>query len=143
LRQNLRNEFLSYRGAYFCESSGCAQKDMKESKQGHNEGDVRYLHGKLQPAAALVFNPGTTATSVTARVTDCKNKTVPVPEGSVQAPGSHALPGNADSWVVMIDPAELAGITIDSGSCKTLLVEATAAFAKGTTHTQPGGIQVE
>ena len=139
LRQNLRNEFLSYRGAWFCESPGCAQKDMKQSKQGHNEGDVRYNHGKLQPAAALVFNPGTEATGVTAKVIDCKGSSIAVPESSVQAPGAHELPAQGNSWVVMVDPAELSGL--DSG-CGKLRVEATATFPKGTTHTQPGGIQV-
>ncbi len=138
LRQNLRNEFLSYRGAWFCESPGCAQKDMKQSKQGSNEGDIRFNKGKLQPSAALVFNPGTEATGVTAKVIDCKGAAIAVPSSSVQAPGAHKLPAQGNSWVVMVDPSELPGL--DSG-CGKLKVEATATFPKGTTHTQPGGIQ--
>jgi hypothetical protein len=112
---------------------------MKQSKQGHNDGDVRVLKGKLQPSAALVFNPGTEATSVAAKVTDCKGKAIAVPPESVQAPGAHQLPAQGNSWVVMVDPAQLPGL--DAG-CGTLRVDATATFPKGTTHTQPGSIQV-
>lgn len=145
LRQNLRNEFVSYRGAWFCETKDCAEKEMKRSAKGHNEGDsLRIMHGKLQPRAALVFNPGKPVTSFSAKVADCKGKEVPVPDSSVKAPGSHDISGEGESWVVVLDRAELSDLTIESkGSCAILKVTTHATWEKDTTYDERGGIQVE
>lgn len=145
LRQNLRNEFVSYRGAWFCEKKDCAEKDMKRSAKGHNEGDsLRIMHGKLQPRAALAFNPGKPVVSFSAKVADCKGKEIAVPDGSVKAPGSHDLSGEGESWVVVLDRAELSDLTIESkGSCAILKVTTHATWEKGTSYDERGGIQVE
>lgn len=145
LRQNLRNEFVSYRGAWFCDAKDCAENEMKRSAKGHNEGDsLRIMHGKLQPRAALVFNPGKPVQSFSAKVADCKGKEIAVPEGNVKAPGSHAIGGEADSWVVVLDRAELSGLEISSkGSCAILKVTTHATWEKDTSYDERGGIQVE
>jgi hypothetical protein len=145
LRQNLRNEFVSYRGAWFCEKKDCAEKDMKRSAKGHNEGDsLRIMHGKLQPRAALAFNPGKPVVSFSAKVADCKGKEIAVPDGSVKAPGSHDLSGEGESWVVVLDRAELSDLTIENkGSCAILKVTTHATWEKGTSYDERGGIQVE
>lgn len=145
LRQNLRNEFVSYRGAWFCPKKDCSEKEMKRSAKGQNESEsLRIMHGKLQPRAALVFNPGKPVTSFTAKVADCKGKEIDVPSGSVKAPGTHDIAGEGDSWVVVLDRSELSDLKIDNkGKCGVLRVTTHATWEKGTTYEERGGIQVE
>ena len=41
LRQNLRNQFVSYRGAWSCPSPGCKSNEVVQSKKGSNQGELR------------------------------------------------------------------------------------------------------
>jgi hypothetical protein len=143
--QNLRNEFVSFRGAWFCEKKDCAEAEMKRSSKGHNKTDrLRIMHGKVQPRAALAFYPGKPVASFSAKVADCKGKEIAVPDGSVKAPGSHGISGEADSWVIVLDRAELSDLTIDKkGDCSVLTVTTHATWEKGTKYHEQGGIQVE
>ncbi len=144
LRQNLRNEFLSFRGAFFCEKKNCAEKDMKRSAKGTEEGGVRVSYGKVQPTAALVFNAGADVESFTATVVDCKGKSMDIADGNLKKPGAHGISSESDSWVVLLDKGDLGDLTFDSsGKCAKLVVTAQAKWPKGTSYEDKGGIKAQ
>lgn len=144
LRQNLRNEFLSFRGVWFCAKKDCSEKDMKRSAKGTEEGGTRISHGKVQPTAALVFNAGADVETFTATVTDCKGKSMDVSADNLRKPGSHDIAGESDSWVVMLDKGDLGELSFKSkGKCAKLVVAAQATWSKGTSYEDKGGIKAE
>lgn len=144
LCQNLRNEFLSFRGAWFCEKKDCTEDDMVESSKGTSEGETRIAHGKLQPAAALVFHPGVDVETFTASVEDCKGNKVWLPDTALRKPGSHAIKGQSDSWVVLVDKTALSELTLDKkGNCAVWRVTASATWPKGTSYSDRAGIKAE
>lgn len=144
LRQNLRNEFLSFRGAWFCEKKNCELADMKRSAKGTDEGGVRILYGKMQPTAALVFNAGADVETFSATVTDCKGKSMDIDDASLKAPGKHGISAESDSWLVILDKGELGELTLKSkGKCAKLVVSAQAKWPKGTSYEDKGGISAQ
>lgn len=144
LRQNMRNEFLSFRGAWFCDKSGCSEGEMQQSSKGTDEGGTRVLYGKLQPTAALVFNAGAEVETFTATVADCKGKSMPVPDDKLKKPGDHGIAGESDSWVVLLDKGDLSDLKVDSsGKCSKLVVTARATWPKGTSYEDKGAIAAE
>lgn len=136
LRQNLRNQFVSYRGAWHCESAGCDESSMKRSAKNHREGEVNITHVSLQPAAAMVFYPGTPVQSFTATV-ECGGQTADVPSDKVEAPGTHGISGEPDSWIVVIEASDYA-----MSGCNTWRVTTHATWADGSTYEEKAGIQV-
>ncbi|MEM6990982.1 MAG: hypothetical protein AAF721_10805 [Myxococcota bacterium] len=144
LRQNLRNEFLSFRGVWFCQSKDCKESEMKRSAKGTDEGGTRIAYGVVQPNAALVFNAGADVETFSATVTDCKGKTHQVADEDLRKPGSHSIAGQGDSWVVMIDKSNLGELTFDtSDKCGKIIVAAQATWPKGTSYEDKGGIKAE
>lgn len=144
LRQNLRNEFLSFRGVWYCAEKGCDESEMQRATQGHAEGETRVSHCKVQPAVSAVFSPGTTVQTFTARLEDCKGKSLVLDSERVAGPGDHAIGSESDSWVVRVRKKDLKELTVkDSGGCSIVYVKANATFEKGTTYEAVGGIQVE
>lgn len=140
----MRNEFLSFRGAWFCEKKDCAEKSMKRSSKGTDEGGVRIGYGKVQPNAALVFNAGASVETFKATVKDCKGKSMDVASKNIKKPGSHGVSGQSDSWVVMLDKGDLGDLNFSSkGKCAKLIVTASATWAKGTSYEDKGGIKAE
>lgn len=137
MRQNMRNEFVSFRGAWFCSKAGCDEATMKRSTQAHRQGDVTVNHGALKSGAALVFKAGKTPQSFGATVRDCAGNTADVPQEDVRSPGSHGIPGQADSYVVRVDPSRLPGLTLGKG-CDTWMVTTHATWDKGTWEQQAG-----
>ena len=55
LRQNIRGQELSYRGAWYCEAEGCDAKAMVKSTRGSRDGEVNINTVKLAPRAAMAF----------------------------------------------------------------------------------------
>ena len=45
---------------------------MVKSSKGSERGSTRISYGKVQPFAALVFNPGAQVETFSAKVSDCK-----------------------------------------------------------------------
>jgi hypothetical protein len=135
LRQNLRNQFVSYRGTWACEKASCDEAQMKRSTKNHREGDVNITHARLQPAAAMVFHPGTPVESLTASV-ECSGQRADVPEARVKAPGSHGIGGESDSWVVVLDPADYS-----MKGCKVWRVTTHATWPDGKTYEERAGVQ--
>lgn len=140
MRQNMRGEFVSYRGAWFCGAAGCEEAKMQRSSQAHREGDITINHGKLSAGAALVFNAGKAPETFSATVSDCAGKSASVPDDKVEAPGSHKIAGQAESYVVRIDPKDYPALTLGKG-CKKWMVTTHATWPKGTSWEQKAGIE--
>lgn len=142
LRQNLRNQFVSYRGAWSCASAGCKSSDVVQSKTGRNKGELRINDAKLQPHAALVFYPGTPVKTMTATLRDCKGKSKDVPSGKVQPPGRHKIQAEPDSWVVWIDEALVSDLETSKGDCAVLTVKTHSTWEDGSVYDAEGAIEV-
>lgn len=140
-RQNLRGEFVSYRGAWFCGKPGCDEAKMQRSARAHREGDLTVNRGKVTNGAALVFSAGKAPKTLTASVKDCKGTSADVPADKVKAPGSHSVAGQADAWVVVVDPADYPTLEMGKG-CKTWTVTTHATWDKGKWD-QSGGIMLD
>lgn len=137
MRQNMRNEFVSVRGAWFCGKAGCGEAQMQRSARGHREGELTVSHGKIANGCAVVFNAGKPPKSMKATVTDCKGKTQPVPDDKLKAPGSHGIAGQADSWVVLVSPKDYPELEL-GGGCKRWTVTTDATWDKGTWQQKAG-----
>jgi hypothetical protein len=138
LRQNLRNEFVSYRGTWECETQGCEEADMKRSTTNHREGEVNVTHVALRPRAIMAFYPGAPVESFTARIR-CGAQDFDVPSERVQAPGNHPLQAEPDAWIVVVQPDDYAF----SGSCNSYRVVTHATWPDGKSYDEQAGIQVE
>ncbi len=142
MRQNLRNQFVSYRGAWFCEAAGCSSATAVQSKAGSNQGELRINEVKLQPHAGLVFYPGVPVQEMTATVRDCKGTSKDVPADRVQGPGRHKISGEADSWVVWIQDTHIADLELGGGECAVLVVTTHSTWDDGSTYDAEGAIKV-
>jgi len=129
-RQNLRGEFVSYRGAWFCGKPDCDEQKMQRSSQAHREGELTVNHGKVKNGAALVFSAGKPPNTLTASVKDCKGNTADVPADKVKKPGSHSISGQSDAWAVIVLPADYPELELGKG-CKTWTVTTHAEWEKG------------
>jgi hypothetical protein len=138
LCQNMRGEFVSYRGAWFCAEAGCGEAQMKRSDRAHREGEITINHGKPNPNVALVFNAGKPVKTMTATVEAC-GKSVDVPADAVKAPGSHGIAGESESWVVVVDPGSYGEL---DKACKNWKVTTHSTWDKGTKWDVTGGFQV-
>ncbi len=141
MRQNWRSEFVSYRGAWFCGAAGCDEGKMQRSARAHREGDLTVNHGKIRNGVALVFKAGKAPDTFTADVADCGGKTSAVPADKVKAPGAHGIPGQSDSYAVVIDPKDYPDLELGKG-CKKWTVTTHASWPKGKWD-QKGAIENE
>lgn len=143
LRQNLRSQFVSYRGAWFCESAGCSSRDVVQSKAGSNQGELRINDVKLQPHTGLVFYPGVPVQGMTATVRDCKGKSKDIPSDKVQAPGRHKIGSEPDSWVIWLDQKLVADLEVGSGNCGVLVVKTHATWDDGSVYDCEGAVKIK
>ncbi len=139
MRQNMRNEFVSVRGAWFCAKAGCAPAQMQRSSKAHREGDVTVAHGKIANGVAVVFNAGKPPKSFSAHVSDCAGHQAEVPADKVLAPGGHGIAGQADSYAVVITRADYPALEL-GGACKRWTVTTDATWDKGAWQ-QKAGLQ--
>jgi hypothetical protein len=144
LRQNMRGQELSYRGAWYCESAGCEEADMVQSRAGHREDTTMINEVKLQPQAALAFTAASPFETLTATVEDCKGTSAEVPAGDIAEAGAHGVgdSGARESWLVWLDPAHLGELELGSGSCAIWTVEATASWSDGASYSLRAGVEV-
>lgn len=142
LKQNLRGQELSYRGAWFCSAGACKPGEMVKSTVGTREGTTMINTVKLDPRAGMVFTAAAPFDSLTAAVSDCKGTRVDVPAADIAAPGKHGLTHDdaKQSWVVWIDAGALAKLKRDAGKCAVWTVEATATWSDGTTYALKAGL---
>jgi hypothetical protein len=126
LRQNLRNQFLSYRGAWHCEKKpACGQAGMTRSTRGSRAGEVDITNVKMNPKVAMVVNAGAPPESFTAKLA-CGGQTQDVPADNILGPGAHKIAGQADSYVVLVDPADYS-----FGECNAYRLHAHATWENG------------
>lgn len=145
LRQNMRGQELSYRGAWFCEGSSCKDDELVVSRRGTRDGTTDIATIKLDSHAALAFTAASAFETLEANVRDCKGKTAAVPATSILPAGKHQV-GDADvreSWIVRIDPSELASLELGSGKCARWLVDAKASWTDGASYSMTVGVEVE
>ena len=145
LRQSVRGQELSYRGAWYCKSGACDAGEMVKSTSGTREGTVNINTVKLDPKAAMAFTAAAPFDGLTATVRDCKGNSAAVPGGDISKAGSHQV-GDQDareSWIIWIDPASLGGLERGQGSCAVWKVEAQATWSDGATHSLSAGIEIE
>lgn len=143
LRQNLRNQFVSYRGAWFCEQAGCSSSDVIESKRGRSRGELQIDQVKMQPHTGLVFYPGAPVTGMTATVRDCKGKSKEIPKDKVQSPSRHKIAAQKDAWVIWLDERLVSDLEVGSGDCSVLVVKTHATWDDGSTYECEGAVEVE
>ncbi len=125
LRQNLRNQFLSYRGAWHCEKKACGQAGMTRSTRATRSGQVDITTVKMNPKVAMVINAGAPPETFTAQLA-CGGQTQQVPADKILGPGAHKISGQADSYVVLVDPADYA-----FGDCNEYRLRAHATWEGG------------
>jgi hypothetical protein len=146
MRQNLRGQELSYRGAWFCAEAGCAEKAMTRSTRGTREDGVDIATVKLQPRAALAFTAEAPFDRMVASVRDCKGKSLQLPDDAIRPAGSHEV-GDAsarESWVIVLDEPSLRGqLKLGKGECARWMVEVTATWSDGAAFSSRAGITVE
>jgi len=145
LRQNMRGQELSYRGAWYCEAPNCKVGEMVKSRTGTRDGDVNINTVKLAPRAAMTFTAAAPFDTLTATVRDCKGNSAPVLARDIEASGSHRV-GDSDareSWLVWIDPGALTGLERSKGACSVWKVEATATWSDGATYSLTAGVDIE
>ena len=143
LRQNMRGQELSYRGAWYCEAADCKPSEMVQSRSGTRDGEVTINTVKLAPKAAMIFTAAAAFDSLTATVRDCKGNDAEVPSSDIVAAGKHGV-GDSDareSWVVWIDPASLDGLKKSKGC--VWKVDATATWSDGATFSLTAGVDIE
>lgn len=136
----MRGEFVSYRGAWFCPESGCADAKMQRSAKAHRVGEMTVNHGKITLGVALVFKAGKVPETMRATVTDCAGKTADVPDDNLKKPGDHGIAGQADSYVVRVDPKDYPDLKLGKG-CKNWTVTTHATWDKGTSWEQKAGLE--
>lgn len=145
LRQNMRGQELSYRGAWYCEAQNCKPGEMVKSRTGTRDGEVTINTVKLAPKAAMTFTAAAAFDTLTATVRDCKGNGVEVPSSDIVTAGKHGV-GDQDareSWVVWIDPASLSGLQRGKGSCAVWKVEARATWSDGATFSLTAGVDIQ
>jgi hypothetical protein len=144
LRQNLRGQELSYRGAWFCESSSCKDEQLVRSTSGTREGTTDIASVELDGKVALAFTAASAFERLEARVRDCKGKSANVGEASIVPAGKHRVGDGAarESWIVWIDRSELRNLELGQGKCARWLIDAKASWTDGATYSSTVGIEV-
>ncbi|MCX4240218.1 hypothetical protein [Paraliomyxa miuraensis] len=142
LRQNLRSQFVSYRGAWSCAAPGCSSSDVVQSKSGDTKGELRINDVELQPHAGLVFYPGVPVQGMTATVRDCKGKSKDVPDDKVQPPGRHRIKSEPDSWVIWLDEKLVSELEVGTGDCAVLVVKTHSTWDDGSVYDAEGAVSI-
>lgn len=145
LRQNMRGQELSYRGAWYCEAANCKPGEMVKSRTGTRDGEVTINTVELAPKAAMTFTAAAPFDGLTATVRDCKGNSAEVPSSDIVTAGKHGV-GDQDareSWVVWIDPSSLSSLERGKGSCAVWKVEAKATWSDGASYSLTAGVDIQ
>jgi hypothetical protein len=145
LRQNVRGQELSYRGAWHCSSGACEAGEMVKSMVGTRDGEVMVNTVKLDPKSGLAFTAAAPFDSLTATVRDCKGNAVEVPAADIVMPDKHGITDSdaRESWIVWIDPSALGKLERGKGACAVWKVQANATWSDGATYSLTAGINTE
>ncbi|MFV8755381.1 hypothetical protein ACNOYE_32930 [Nannocystaceae bacterium ST9] len=145
LRQNLRGQELSYRGAWFCEGASCKDGELVASRRGTREGTTDIATVKLDSKLALAFTAASAFETLEATVRDCKGNSAAVPSSAIVPAGKHKVGDSTakESWIVWIDRDALAKLELGSGKCARWLIDAKAGWTDGASYSMTVGIEVE
>jgi hypothetical protein len=145
LRQNLRGQELSYRGAWFCAESSCTEGQLVKSTRGTREGTTDIATIELESKAGLAFTAASAFETLEATVRDCKGNTAAVPASSIVPAGKHEVGDSSarESWIIWIDPQELSKLELGSGKCSRWLIDAKAGWTDGASYSATVGVEVE
>ena len=146
MRQNMKGQELSFRGAWFCESVGCAEGDMVLSKRGTRIGDMTVATVKLQPRAALAMTAAAPFEDLKAKVSDCKGASVDLPADRIKRPDGHQIGDESgrESWMIELDKDALGGqLELGEGDCATWKVNATATWSDGASFSLSAAIKAD
>ncbi|KIG12906.1 hypothetical protein DB30_00862 [Enhygromyxa salina] len=144
LRQSMRGQELSYRGAWYCASGACKASEMTKSTSGSRDGTININTVKFDPKSGMAFTAAAPFEQLTATVTDCKGKQASVPASDIVRPGKHGVTDQdaRESWIVWVDPAALGKLAPSSSSC-VWKVEATATWEDGVTFSLTAGLNAK
>ncbi len=107
---------------------------MQRSNRGSRQGDRTVTEVTFQPAAAMVFVPGTPVTAFEATLR-CGKVLQAVPPTFIKKPHTHGIAGQGDAWVVLVDPKAM-----KLPSCKTMVVSTTSTWSDGSTFVEQAGL---
>lgn len=141
LRQSMRGQELSYRGAWYCKSGPCSAGEMVKSTTGTRDGTTMINSVKLDPKAGLAFTAAAAFDSLTATARDCKGHSAEIPAADIVAPAAHGIAdGDArESWIVWVDPNSLSSL---DPACRWT-IDATGTWADGASFSLSAGIDHE
>lgn len=144
LRQNLRGQELSYRGAWFCEAASCSEGQLVKSREGTREGTTDIATVKIAGKVALAFTAASAFDRLEASVRDCKGKSATVAADAIVPAGKHEVGDSSarESWIIWLDRAELRGLELGAGKCSRWLIDAKATWTDGATYSSTVGIEV-
>jgi hypothetical protein len=139
LKQNLRGQELSFRGAYDCAASSCEDAALARSRVGTTEGTTPVVSVKFIPRVTLAFTAETAFESLTATAKDCSGNAAELPPEAISKPGSHAIGAEdaRESWMVEIEPRALKGLGLeygDRGPCGRLDVHVVGTWVDGAKY---------
>jgi hypothetical protein len=139
MRQNLRGQELSYRGAWFCAEKDCSEKQMQRSTSGTREGAVDIASVKLRPHAGLAFTAEAPFDKLNVKVEDCKGKSVELDASAIKKPGEHKIGDSAarESWMVVLDKR----LDLKFGKKCAWVATVVATWSDGATFTSQAGIK--
>ncbi len=145
LRQNLRGQELSYRGAWFCAGTSCNAGDLVISQKGTRDGTTDIATIELGSKAALAFTAASAFETLTANVRDCKGKSAAVPASSIVPPGKHQVGDSSakESWIIWLDRSELRSLELGGGKCARWMIDAKAGWTDGASYSMTVGVEVE
>ena len=139
LRQNLRNQFVSYRGAWQCDGGDCKQGGMSRATKQHREGETDITHVTLNNQVAMVWNAGAPPESFSAQLR-CGGGSAEVPAERIKAPGEHKIAGQKDSYVILVRAKDYDFI----GDCKQVRVKTHATWEAGKkTYEAEAGLKLK
>lgn len=146
LRQNLRGQELSFRGAYFCEANECSDTALTRSRVGTSEGTTPVVSVKFIPRVALAFTAETAFESLSATAKDCEGNTALLPDEAIRRPSDHEIgPAEArESWMVELEPRKLKGLGLtygDRGACGRLDVHVEGTWMDGAKYSLDVGLK--
>lgn len=139
LRQNLRGQELSFRGAWYCEANECSDAALTRSRVGTTEGTTPVVSVKFIPRVALAFTAETVFDSLAVTVKDCEGHEAELPADAIRRPSEHEIgPEDArESWMVEVEPRALKGLGVtygDRGACGRLDLHVVGTWVDGAKY---------
>jgi hypothetical protein len=143
VRQNMKGQELSFRGAWECGTAGCGEAEMSRSNAGRRDGAMDVVAVALRPRAALLFASAAPFSALEVEVTDCDGAAITLAPAQIEPVDQTELVAPVGSTVVWLDAGQAKALKRSpEGPCQTWIVEATATWADGARYTQAIGVDL-